>query len=280
MNPKIGVSISPKKSLFGPLLFTGDLSYGIGRAAALGYDGVELSLKDPEEIDAVQLKAELKQKGISVLAIATGRSWVEDGLSLFTANETKCAAVVKRLKRHIDLAAELGARVILGGVRGKHDPAVEDTAAAMITGKAGIAECAAYAAPKGVTLLLEAINRYEVNTVRSIKEGVDMIREIGAENVRVLADAYHMNIEEPSMAGSIRQYAEYIGYFHIADSNRLVPGRGHIDFKSILKAMDDIDYQGIMGVELLPQPDGETAAAQSIVEIKRLLEAVAAGKAH
>ena len=79
-----------------------------------------------------------------------------------------------------------------------------------------------------------------------------MVNEVGLENVGVMGDTFHMNIEESNMGDAIRNVGKKLYYLHIADSNRAAPGRGHIDFEEIAQALKDIDYNGWISMELLP----------------------------
>ena len=117
---------------------------------------------------------------------------------------------------------------------------------------------------KNVILLLEPINRYETNLINTLDEGMEVINEIGSENLKLIPDTFHMNIEEKSFEESLIKAKSYVKYIHFADSNRLAPGRGHINFKSIIFTLEENDYMGAIGVEILPLPDDYNAARNSI----------------
>jgi sugar phosphate isomerase/epimerase len=79
-----------------------------------------------------------------------------------------------------------------------------------------------------------------------------------------------MNIEEPSIAGSMRRAADTIFHFHVADSNRWYPGAGHLDFAHILAVLrDDVGYEGWVSAEMLPRPDPETAAVRALAHLRQ-----------
>jgi len=84
---------------------------------------------------------------------------------------------------------------------------------------------------------------------------MDLIDEIGEPALKLLPDTFHMNIEENDIALALRRSKDYTGYVHFADSNRMVPGKGHVNFVSILETLADIGYEGYITVEALPLPN-------------------------
>ena len=112
-------------------------------------------------------------------------------------------------------------------------------------------ELAIVAEDNNVNLVFEPINRYESNLVNKLSDGVEVIKMIGCDNVKLLADLFHMNIEESCIEEAIIKTGSYIGHVHFADSNRLFPGLGHSNFKKIFKALKQIDYKGYISIEAL-----------------------------
>ncbi len=267
----IGISVSPIKSQFGPLLFSGDLFYGLEQIKKYGYDGVELSLLDSQAVDQDSIMKKLDQLGLSVFAIATGQTYVTDGCGLYSYYEDKRKKALERILHHIDFAARLNCCVIIGGIRGKVEDDCDDFAETQKKGDAAVAECVHYGEEKGVTLLIEPINRYETNVINRLDQGRELIRAIESEHLKLLPDTYHMNIEERSPEKSILEAGASIGYIHFADSNRMAPGWGHIDFLKIIAALKEIVYTGPIGVEILPRPDDHQAAQQAIQFLREIV---------
>ena len=116
----------------------------------------------------------------------------------------------------------------------------------------GLKEAGEYALKNNIRLTLEAWNRYETYLITKLDMALKMVNEVGLENVGVMGDTFHMNIEESNMGDAIRNVGKKLYYLHIADSNRAAPGRGHIDFEEIAQALKDIDYNGWISMELLP----------------------------
>ena len=266
----IGISISPKKSGFGPLLFSGDLNKGLENARILSYDGIELSLLDSKDLDHRWLINKLKMLHLDVYAIATGQTYYNDGYSLFSFEGDKRKKAVERLKNHIDLASRLGSMVIIGGIRGKITEEGKGRLEQKDKGKLAINECVKYAEDKKVIVLIEPINRYETNIINTLEEGIKLIEQIGSDNLKLLPDTFHMNIEEKDIYQSLIKAQPYIGYIHFVDSNRLSPGCGHIDFKKILTILKKINYKNAVGVEILPKPNDFKAAKKAITYLRSL----------
>ncbi len=247
----------------GPYLFSGDLALGVAGAQELGYDGVELSLLDSRCIDRAGIKKALQRHGVRALAIATGLSYARDGLSLYSDDSALRQGAVARMKGHIDFAGELGCPVIIGGIRGKAGEAALRTGEAQREGAAAVAQCLLYAERAGVSMLLEPVNRYETNVINTAAEGRELICMLGASNIKLLLDTYHMNVEEVCLEQSIKEAGPLLGYVHLADSNRRAPGWGHIDFSSVLHAVGETNQAVDATIEVLPLPSGREAAIQS-----------------
>ncbi len=268
----IGVSLSPEKSSFGPLLFAGDLLRGMECAKQLGYAGVEISVLDSTKVERDGILRTLERLKLRVFALATGQTYYTDGYSLYDADEDKRMRAVERVLGHIDLARELDCKVILGGIRGTIKGPRESAEALRACGGRAIGECAEYARERGVELLLEPINRYETNVVNTLKEGAELIAQLGARNLTLLPDTFHMNIEESDIPKNLAQAGGLVGYVHVADSNRWAPGFGHIPFGPILRQLDEIGYNGPIGVEVLPKPTAYEAAVQAIRALRVVME--------
>lgn len=274
----VSISISPTKSAFGPLLFSGDLNKGLENASVLGYNGVEMSLLDSQDLDQEWLMNRLKSLELSVYAIATGQTYYTDEYSLYSIDEYKREKAVERIKAHIDFASRLGSMVVVGGIRGEITEEGTKKNEQEVKGKLALNECVEYAQKKKTILLLEPINRYETNLINTLEEGRRLIEEIGSENLKLLPDTFHMNIEEKSIEESLLKVRSYMGYIHFADSNRLAPGFGHLDFKKILSVLEKINYRGAVGFEILPKPDDYRAAEQAISYLRKLEEKVILSK--
>jgi sugar phosphate isomerase/epimerase len=113
----------------------------------------------------------------------------------------------------------------------------------------GLAELGAHAAQAGAVLLFEPLNRYEDHMVNTVAGAADLIAAAGSPAVRILADTYHMNIEEDDLCGALRSVADALGAIHLSDSNRHQPGTGHVPFASIVATLREIGFDGVLSVE-------------------------------
>ena len=119
-----------------------------------------------------------------------------------------------------------------------------------------IREGGEYAASVGVDVALEPWNRYETYFLNRLEQAIELWRELGLANGGVMADTFHMNIEEASIADALRSAKGLLVHVHLADSNRAVAGRGHTDFRPILQALVDIGYDGYLSFEVMA-PSGD-----------------------
>lgn len=254
---------------FEALAFKNDLAQGITRVADIGYDGVELAICDPGQVDAVKIGELLKQLKLPLVAVGTGQAYGDEGLSFTCPDQAVRRRAVDRIKDHIEFAAKFKAMVIIGLIRGKVQPGVdrEQSGEWMLS---ALQECAGYAGGFNVDLLLEPINRYETDLVNSVPDALDVISLVGSPALKILFDTFHANIEEVSITESLRMTARLLGHVHVADSNRWAPGCGHIDFHGIAKTLQDMGYKGAVSAEILPKPDPDSSAAMAISYLRRI----------
>ena len=100
-----------------------------------------------------------------------------------------------------------------------------------------------------ITLCMEVLNRFENHILNTSEEGVAYVKEVGKENVKVMLDTFHMNIEEDSIAAAIRYTGSHLGHFHTGECNRMVPGKGRMPWREIGEALRDINYNGAVVME-------------------------------
>jgi sugar phosphate isomerase/epimerase len=263
IEPKLSIVLSTHQAKFSAVAFKGDFEANIAKIASWGYTGVELAIRDPALVDKDKLLSVLNNYGLKVPAIGTGQAWGEEGLSFTSSDAVIRRAAVDRIKDHIPLANDLNAFVIIGLIRGVTPPN-QSHSLSMQYMIESLQECAEFAKLMGVRLALEPLNRYETDLIQTASEGMDLLTQVGSANLGLLLDTFHMNIEEPSIEESIRTCGEHIFHFHVADSNRKHPGAGHINFESIMNALDYAGYQGWVSGEFMPYPDPEIAAQCNI----------------
>jgi sugar phosphate isomerase/epimerase len=104
-----------------------------------------------------------------------------------------------------------------------------------------------------------------------VDDVLKIIRHMGLPNVKLLADTFHMNIEETDLAASLKRVGPDLGFVHLVDSNRQAPGHGHLDIRGVLGALRGIGYQGYLSFEILPLPTSRQAAEDAIRFVKGIL---------
>ena len=266
---KLSVVLSTQQTQFQAASFSGSLTQNIADIAAMGYDGVELAIRDPKLVDVDALEALTREHGLRVPAIGTGQAWGEEKLSFTDPDLSVRRAAVERIKSHIPLAARFNAVIIIGLVRGIIKPGITHEQGMAWVCEA-LQECSAAAKPFGIRLALEPINRYETTLVNSVAQGMALIDQVGADNFGLLLDTFHMNIEEPDILQSISACGDRIFHFHVADSNRWYPGAGHLDFAGILSRLQSTGYDGFVSGEFMPLPDPLTAARENIARLRAI----------
>jgi sugar phosphate isomerase/epimerase len=265
---KLSIVLSTQPAQFQAATFKGNLEINIKQIKAMGYDGVELAIRDPNLVDYIKLEKLIHSNDLSIPAIGTGQAWGEEGLSFTDPDPSIRRQAIERIKSHIPGAARFGAVIILGLIRGIVKPGVGNNQAMDWLVEA-LAECAQVSQAQGIRLALEPINRYETSLINNVVEGLKLIERVNADNFGLLLDTFHMNIEEPDLQASIRKCGGRIFHFHVADSNRWYPGAGHLDFNEIFTTLRGTGYSGWVSGEFLPIPDADTAAKRSILELRK-----------
>jgi sugar phosphate isomerase/epimerase len=126
----------------------------------------------------------------------------------------------------------------------------------------GLGELAEHAGAEGVLVYLEPLNRYEDHMLHRLDEAVALIEALGSPHVKVMADLFHMSIEEDDMAAALRACGAHLGHVHLADSQRAHPGTGHTDFGPIIAALRDMGFSGHLAMECGLRGDKPAALAQ------------------
>ena len=258
---KFSIVLSIQPTAFSALAYKGNLVRNIAAIKNLGFDGVELAVRNPNQLDINQLSSVLKENSLLVPAIGTGQAYGEEGLSFTNSNEQIRKKTIERIKSQMKFAEQFNAIVIIGLVRGKKESELNNEIVESWLIEA-LSECAS--SNEKIKIAIEPINRYETNLINNVNSGLLLLEKLNRKNIGLLLDTFHMNIEEPSIIESIKNAKEKLFHFHIADSNRWHPGAGHIDFKVIFDTLLEINYTGFVSAEILPLPDSDTSAKNTI----------------
>ena len=218
-------------------------------AASCGYDAVQLTVKSAEDYDLPELKRLLKENGVFVHALATGQIYTADGLSMGSGNEENRRACVFRLCRLADVCRELdGAELIIGAVRGRtSDAETPETYHRQFEKSLG--EVCRYAGKRGVGVMLELIDYLESDCCNRLPETLACIERTGCDNLQMYLDIMHLYYEKEDICAVIRQYAGTVPQIDISGENRINPMDSVIDFDTVLTALKDSGYDGVLNME-------------------------------
>ncbi|AEB11840.1 Xylose isomerase domain-containing protein TIM barrel [Marinithermus hydrothermalis DSM 14884] len=229
---------------FGPL----PLEAIAARLEQLGFDGVELY--GDVSLDPRATRRLLEAHGLEVYSLTPMN------VDLTHPEPWVRRAALDDYARLIEFARALGgARVSCHGHVGRFAPLADRRMewGWLVEALQTLAETAAQAE---VTLVFEVLNRYETHLVHTTAEALELLEAVGHPNLKVLLDAYHMNLEEPDPAAAIRRTGDRLGLVHLADSNRRGIGHGHTDFPALLHALQEVGYTGPLILEVTaPGPD-------------------------
>jgi len=251
--------------------FRGDLDRSCAQLVTFGYDGVELMVRNPRELDQAGIARTIAQHGLTVPDMGAAPIFGEDKLALADTDPVVRQRVQEGLREVIDFAARFGAQIHIGRFRGYlPEGAQAEEALAWLTD--GLLEAAEYGQPKGVRVLLEPLCHFEANTLLTVLEAVEFLRSLNHPNLGILADTFHMNIEERCLPASLMASKGYLTHVHFADSNRWYPGAGHINFRAVLEALRLIGYDRFITIEVKQEPDPETAARRAAQTVRALLD--------
>lgn len=270
MNLPLSFAVSVEQTAFEAVVKAGPLEEHFDRLAEIGYDGIELAVRNPGRVDRDKILSLKEKTGLSVSALGTGQAYGDEGLSLTDPEEKVRRTARDRLREHIELACAIGAQVVIVGlIRGKTTPGMGHERCMDLVSDA-LQELGPVASQQGVNLVVEPINRYETDLIATLEESAHLIEKAGGHGLGLLPDTFHMNIEEADPLGALSRFGGKARHFHVADSNRWAPGYGHLDFEFCLESLVQAGYQGWVSVECLPRP--EDASGQAFAFLKGLPE--------
>ena len=247
----------------GPFVYHDGLEDAFERAGKLGFDAIEIFAPGPDAVDPDAVHALVKKTGLAVAAVGTGAGMVKHGLNLCDPDSGKRTEAKEFIASMIQFGGQFEAPAIIGSMQGRWGGDISRDQALGMLGEA-LDELAPLAAQHSVPLFYEPLNRYETNLLTTIAEGTDYVGTLKNDNVKLLADLFHMNIEEADVADAIRAGKGAIGHVHFVDSNRRATGLGHTDFVPIAAAIKDIGYDGYLCAEAFPIPDADVCAQNTI----------------
>lgn len=270
---KLSLAIqTPEEPTRSPIsLLSGSLDEMLAKAAQWGADGCELMPVDPTRIDVGSIRASLERYQLEVGAVGTALLSIVAGLTLLSSEPGIASRARTQFYHAIDFAESMGAPLLtIGGFRGRFSSVGKEGKQQFIE---IIREAADYSLPKGVRLVLEPINRYQSDGITSTAGGLAFLDEVDHPGLGLLVDTCHMTMEERSWTEpfQLAMKAGRLWHVHLAENNRLTPGRGLIDFKAILKTLKEIGYDRHLTLEVMAIPDPDSSAREGIAYIRNLL---------
>jgi sugar phosphate isomerase/epimerase len=269
MRSCVTISLVPE-ARGGPFVFWDDLAGACKTAKEIGFDAVEIFPPGPEAIDPKTLRSLLDGEGLALAAVGTGAGWVKHRLHLTLPDVADRRKAREFIRSIIDLAGQFGASAIIGSMQGRSGNGVDHPTALGYLADA-LNELGDHARPYAVPLIYEPLNRYETDMINTVESGVRLLESLGESNVVLLADLFHMNIEEADVAEALKAGGSHIGHIHFVDSNRRAAGFGHTDFVPIIGALRAIGYDKYLSAEAFALPDSEAAARQTIQAFQQLV---------
>ena len=244
--------------------FTDDDLGLVGRAKALGFDVLELAIEDTERVtaEAVREAGEREGMGFSVCgAFGPDRDLSHEDPAVRRTG-------VEYVKACVDLAAGIGAPNFVGpmysAVGKTRMLAPDEREQQRRWAVESIKEVAEHAAAKGVRLAVEPLNRFETDLVNTAEQALELCDRVGADNVGILLDTFHMNIDEKSLGGAVELVGERLFHVHSCENDRGTPGTGHIEWSELLAALRAIDYRGQLVIESFTPAVRDIAKAVSL----------------
>lgn len=253
-----------------PILLKGDISDNLRYAKKLGYDAIEIHMRETDPIDIPGVLKTMEETQVRVAMIMTGRLNTEGGCSLLDDRPYAMKMAVEGAMQYIDLASALGADLVIGWLIGRMPAGVLCRERYLRRLADNLKLLSGYGKKKQVRINVEIINHYEINVFTTVRELMEFKQKYQIDNLYAHLDTFHMNIDEDSFDDAIQTAGRDIGYVHLADNQRRYPGSGMIDFKKILGSLKATGYQGYLSVECFPVPSGQEAARKALDYMKTI----------
>lgn len=248
-----------------------DLVERMRTAAAIGFDSIEVRSSEALSSPDI-LRRAVRELPLPVGSIVTNPQQ-DPVVEEREVRETRLAAWDGLIRA----AADLGARgIIMVPIRRPHrlpdlSPLYTSAELEMALLYRVLEDLVPKAERAGVALWIEPLNFYEAMLVPNIAKAVEICRHLDTPGLQLMADTFHMNIMERDPLASLQEAAPYLGHVHLSDSNRQMPGLGHIDFARIFAALEAIGFDGDAAIEAIPPADAEAGAQQSLACLRRAL---------
>jgi sugar phosphate isomerase/epimerase len=238
----------------------------------LNYDGIELSLLEPEKIKVEKLLEIMESYQMKVPALGTGSTYIRFGYSLGDADESIRKKAINQLQKYLELGGKINSKVIIGLIRGryKYDSNIKKEKAYILS---SLNQVLKIAEENDVELLFEPINRFEVDSYNTISQSIELLDDLKTDKIKLLIDSFHTYLEEDPVYvwETLQEIAHRVGHLHLADTTRRAPGSGYFDFKAFLSIFKQENYKGFASIETIMKPSFEEVARNSAEYLDSIL---------
>lgn len=260
---------SPECRTIPELAYQAELSAALDALAELGYDGVEIQVRDADAASSSGLLDEVTGRGLRIAALATGPVATDDGLTLTSPDPTVRAEARHRVRAIVELAIDYAVPVTLGRTRGDLQPGAEDLQRRWAS--EAIRELADHAAAGGQQLLVEpqSVGNFLL-TVDETLRFLDAGETHRSNGIALVFDVWHAARCERSVEAAAAAAGTLLQHVQLADSDRGPLGRGEFDVASFLGFLDGLGYDGWLTLEHRQDPGSRDAAAASLSVLRAL----------
>ena len=239
---------------------------------AIGYDGIELRGSAGMRERLSELRAAKAAGAVFSSICVISDRFIGD------VDADRRAEALAAMMELCDVAAEVGARgVVTPAAYGMHSNRLPPFTALRTPEEDRevlldmLSRLGRHAEERGVLVLFEPLNRYEDHMVNTLAQGTELCRATGLPSVRLMADLFHMNIEEADLAQALHEAGDLVAHVHLADSSRLEPGTGHTDFEAAFGALAAIGFDGWGAMECRLSKESETALQEAHAVLRRAI---------
>jgi D-psicose/D-tagatose/L-ribulose 3-epimerase len=239
-----------------------------------GFDGVEIPLLRPNELQAAAIRKAVEANGLESNCCTV----LVDGLSLISDSPDIRRRTREHLKDVAKAAAEAGAKIVAGPLYSPvgYLPGRRRTGDEWKWAVEGFQSVGETLAANQVIFAIEPLNRFETFFLNTAADAAQLAKEIGHPNIGILFDTFHANIEEKSIAAGYRTVGPWLKHVHTCENDRGIPGSGHVEWKEVFQVLRSLGYDGWLTIEGFGFAIAELSAAASIWrDIERTPESIA-----
>jgi len=233
--------------------------------AKMGFDHIEIPVDDPKDLDFKKCKETINKAGIFSISVCAAMSPDRD---LLDPDPDVRENGLNYLKACVDGLAEMGGTNLVGpfysAVGRTWQQTAEEREEDMKILVKTLKDLSEYAASKNVLLGVEALNRFETSFITTAEQVVELVDRVNHPSCKVMADTFHMNIEENSLGDAIRLIGSRLLQVHSNENNRGAPGAGHVPWTEVAQALKDVNFDGVLVIESFTNKVKSIAKAAAI----------------